>query len=101
MKDDELGVIWWNHIDESERSHWLKKAGSAVPADAWAAFKRGKDATAAERMRRYRKLKSTREQKRVYALARVSVAADRIILGDKSDQAAKWVKAWARAAGVK
>jgi hypothetical protein len=30
---------WWNSISEFERSYWLKIAGSAVPADAWEAFK--------------------------------------------------------------
>jgi hypothetical protein len=37
--DAELGMAWWNRISERERAQWLRVAGSAVPADAWAAFK--------------------------------------------------------------
>lgn len=41
MTDDEfLGVAWWNGNTEAERAYWLDFAGSAVPADAWACFKR-------------------------------------------------------------
>ena len=37
--DDEVGICWWNSLAESERASWLTLAGSAVPADAWDAFK--------------------------------------------------------------
>jgi hypothetical protein len=37
--DAGLGMAWWNRISERERAQWLRVAGSAVPADAWAAFK--------------------------------------------------------------
>lgn len=37
--DAELGMAWWNNLAESERAEWLRRAGSAVPADAWEAFK--------------------------------------------------------------
>ena len=37
--DAELGMAWWNNLTEPERSRWLARANSAVPADAWAAFK--------------------------------------------------------------
>ncbi len=33
-----LGMQWWDHIGEQERAHWLGKAGSARPVDAWKAF---------------------------------------------------------------
>lgn len=34
------GVLWWNALTETERTHWLTVANSAVPAAAWTAFKR-------------------------------------------------------------
>lgn len=37
--DDDAGMAWWNRLTEPERRHWLDRAGSARPADAWAAFK--------------------------------------------------------------
>jgi len=41
MVDEELaGIEWWNALTEAERAYWLRVVGSAVPADAWAAFKR-------------------------------------------------------------
>lgn len=41
MTDDEReGMDWWNSLTESSRAYWLDFAGSAVPADAWACFKR-------------------------------------------------------------
>ncbi|GMV27859.1 MAG: hypothetical protein AMXMBFR58_38900 [Phycisphaerae bacterium] len=45
MTDDEAkGIDWWNALTESERGGWLRIAGSAVPADAWEAYKRrGRD----------------------------------------------------------
>ena len=46
------GIVWWNAMAEQDRTAWMKIAGSAVPADAWAAYKRdrqqrfsGSDAT--------------------------------------------------------
>ncbi len=37
--DDEIGMIWWNHISEREREKWMRLAGdTGVAADAWAAF---------------------------------------------------------------
>lgn len=38
--DDLAGIRWWNLLDESHRAFWIRQAGSAVVADAWAAFKR-------------------------------------------------------------
>jgi hypothetical protein len=32
------GMDWWNGITESERGHWLAKADSARPHDAWDAY---------------------------------------------------------------
>lgn len=37
--DEENGMTWWNSLTEVARSYWLSVAGSAVPADAWAAYK--------------------------------------------------------------
>ena len=37
--DEAAGIAWWNGISEEERAEWLRRAESAVPADAWAAFK--------------------------------------------------------------
>ena len=39
--DEAAGIAWWNTRTPSERARWLSVAGSAAPADAWAAFKRG------------------------------------------------------------
>lgn len=36
-----LGMAWWNRLTERERLQWLLRAGSDVPADAWAVFKAG------------------------------------------------------------
>jgi hypothetical protein len=38
--DETAGVVWWNSLSEGERAAWLARAGTAIPADAWAAFKR-------------------------------------------------------------
>ncbi len=41
--DDELaGMRWWNGLPVADRAHWLAEAGSAVVADAWAAYKRAR-----------------------------------------------------------
>lgn len=40
-RDDALGMAWWNGLSEQCRLHWLLRAGSDVPADAWAIFKAG------------------------------------------------------------
>lgn len=39
LTDAEVGVAWWNGLSRSERADWLVRAKSAVPADAWAAYK--------------------------------------------------------------
>lgn len=38
--DAELGMTWWNRLTERERAEWLRRANTAVPAEAWEAFKR-------------------------------------------------------------
>jgi hypothetical protein len=38
--DETAGMVWWNSLSEADRADWLARAGSAVPADAWAAYKR-------------------------------------------------------------
>ena len=38
--DETAGMVWWNSLAVSDRTAWLARAGSAVPADAWAAYKR-------------------------------------------------------------
>jgi hypothetical protein len=37
--DDVRGMAWFNALAEAERAEWLRRADSAVPADAWAAYK--------------------------------------------------------------
>ncbi len=36
--DAAAGMRWYNGLTKSERLHWHRVAGSAVPADAWRAF---------------------------------------------------------------
>jgi hypothetical protein len=38
--DERRGMSWWNSLPEMGRREWLRRAGSAVVADAWAEFKR-------------------------------------------------------------
>lgn len=38
--DETAGMVWWNSLTEADRAAWLAQAGSAVPADAWVAYKR-------------------------------------------------------------
>lgn len=38
--DERKGIDWFNALTEQERGEWLRLASSAVPADAWAAYKR-------------------------------------------------------------
>jgi hypothetical protein len=41
-RDDELGMIWWNALNDRERAKWSAIAGNTGRAkDAWEAFKRG------------------------------------------------------------
>jgi hypothetical protein len=40
-QDARNGIAWWNHLTPTQRSYWLTRARSAVPADAWEAFKSG------------------------------------------------------------
>ncbi len=44
-EDARAGMAWFNHLTPTQRLHWLSCARSAVPADAWEAFK-GWDASA-------------------------------------------------------
>lgn len=37
---EHVGMAWWNALSEWARGEWLRKAGSAVLAEAWAAFTR-------------------------------------------------------------
>ena len=46
LRDAVAGIQWFNALSRAERAHWLEIAGSAVPADAWAAFKRAADSAA-------------------------------------------------------
>ena len=42
MRADALrGTCWFNALSEQQRLHWLLRAGSDVPADAWSVFKAG------------------------------------------------------------
>jgi hypothetical protein len=41
-RDDELGMAWWNALNEQERAKWSRLAGNTGRVvDAWEAFKRG------------------------------------------------------------
>lgn len=40
--DQLAGMTWWNGLSEADRRFWLACAVSAVPGDAWEAFKRAK-----------------------------------------------------------
>ena len=42
--DELAGMDWWNSIDKAERAFWLAKAGTAVPAEAWAEYQRAEAA---------------------------------------------------------
>ncbi|MGH8227761.1 MAG: hypothetical protein ACREU3_07660 [Steroidobacteraceae bacterium] len=39
--DAVMGIAWYDRLTKAERLHWHRVAGSAAPADAWAAFQRG------------------------------------------------------------
>jgi hypothetical protein len=39
IKDAEAGMAWWNELTKYERAFWLAEARSAVPAQAWEAYK--------------------------------------------------------------
>lgn len=40
LEDAAQGMEWWNSLESSERTKWMKAAGdTGVAADAWAAFK--------------------------------------------------------------
>lgn len=43
LQDAVAGMRWFNGLPKAERRRWLDAAGSAVPADAWEAFKRGRE----------------------------------------------------------
>ena len=38
--DIRQGIAWWNGLTPEERRLWLERVGSAIPADAWVAYKR-------------------------------------------------------------
>lgn len=38
-RDGVLGMAWWNNLSEVDRAMWCRRAKTAVPAEAWAAFK--------------------------------------------------------------
>jgi hypothetical protein len=38
--DEAAGIAWWNALTEPQRAAWCERAGTAVPAEAWAEFKR-------------------------------------------------------------
>lgn len=43
LQDAVAGMRWFNGLSRAERRRWLDIAGSAVPADAWEAFKRDRE----------------------------------------------------------
>jgi hypothetical protein len=44
--DAEGGPAWWNFLSESERAAMLKAANTAVPAEAWAHWRRSRGLSA-------------------------------------------------------
>ena len=40
LTQEELGMRWWDRLTERERADWLRRADSAVPADAWVTFQK-------------------------------------------------------------
>jgi hypothetical protein len=38
--DEQAGMDWWNSLTETQRADWLCRAATAVPAQAWAEYKR-------------------------------------------------------------
>ena len=38
--DERAGMDWWNALTEDRRAYWLRAANSAIPAEAWAEYKR-------------------------------------------------------------
>jgi hypothetical protein len=46
--DERAGMDWWNALTEDSRAYWLPAANSAVPAEAWAEYKRTIAAAPAE-----------------------------------------------------
>lgn len=43
LRDAVAGIDWFNSLSRADRAHWLERAGSAVPADAWSASKRSQE----------------------------------------------------------
>ena len=39
-QDGQNWMNWWNALSPKDRAFWLAFAASAVPSDAWEAFKR-------------------------------------------------------------
>jgi hypothetical protein len=39
-QDALAGIDWWNSLTEDVRRYWLTAAGTTVPAEAWALYKR-------------------------------------------------------------
>lgn len=37
-EDPQKGMTWWNSLPVEERSYWLVRAASAIPADAYHAY---------------------------------------------------------------
>jgi hypothetical protein len=46
--DESAGMTWWNGLTKQQRAEWLERAGSAIPAHAWAEFKRAKEIAGVE-----------------------------------------------------
>jgi hypothetical protein len=38
--EESAGMAWWNGLTEGERANWLARAATAVPAEAWAEYRR-------------------------------------------------------------
>ena len=38
--EESAGMAWWTALTEGERANWLARAATAVPAEAWAEYRR-------------------------------------------------------------
>ena len=44
-RDERDGMAWWNALTKDRRAYWLREASTAIVAEAWAEFKRRRNAS--------------------------------------------------------
>lgn len=48
----EMGIVWWNALNDKQRKHWMERAGNTGCAvDAWRAFRNVQEADRADEAR--------------------------------------------------